>query len=110
MTLQGQWDGVWNSGVMQCYEPSMRALMVEKLCSLGPKSLFIFPDLTNVPLAEATVSSTEPGILGCKQYNVPDLPCLISMHCSTVVEGIIERDITGVSFPFRYVYGERASD
>lgn len=101
----GCWEGLWNSGVIQAYEPSQRALLVEKLCQLAPKVLFIYPDVMHPEFPRIFDPNIPPGITGCVEYSVTNIPELVAQHCSMVRHGSLRADDVGLRYPFQYVVG-----
>jgi len=107
LSVIGEWDGVWNSGVLQCYGPSDRSALVDKLCELAPRVLFIYPDVTHPRFPKDFRFEVPGGIDGCIQYPAQDVVSLVAKHCTMVRHGTIAPRIIGLNYPIEYVWGDR---
>lgn len=107
LDMEGVWDGVWNSGLIQCYEPSARSALINKLCQFAPRVLLIYPDVAHPLFPKHFDPTMPPGIAGCVEYPAPEIPDLLAVHCSEVHHGILSPQRLGLEYPFEYVWGVR---
>lgn len=103
--LNGQWDGVWNTGVVQCYPPEDRLNLVNKLMELAPCVLFIYPDISHPNFPNEFDPNFPPGIAGCFEYSIPELPIIVAQRFKTVRYGTLTKDMLGLPYPMLYVSG-----
>jgi len=107
LNVEGAWDGVWNTGVLQCYRGCDRQTLVEKLCSLAPACLFVYPDVSHPSFQHTGSCNVTPGLAGCREYFTDDIPDLVANYCQEIRNGQLDARLTGVGFPFEYTYGSR---
>jgi hypothetical protein len=106
-TLTGEWDGVWNTGVVQTYDTAQREALIQKLSQLAPRVLLVFPDVSDELFPKQFDPNTPPGIAGCLEYPASDVSDLLVRCCRTVRRGRIAPEDLELAYPFEYVIGER---
>lgn len=106
--IEGNWDGIWNTGVLQCYQQAEQSALIEKLCGLALCILVVYPDITHPGFPQAFDPDAPPGISGCVQYPTDQVPEHVARHCSEVHHGIIPPEASGLGYPFEYVWGSRS--
>lgn len=103
--LNGEWDAVWNSGVVQCYPLEIRNELIDKLCHLGKNILLIFPLVEHSGFPKDFNKDISPGIKGCCEYSVTNIETIISQSFHEIHDGILEAKALGLNYPFRYIFG-----
>jgi hypothetical protein len=103
--VNGNWDGVWNTGVVQCYPSLERVRIVEKLCKLGNAILIIYPDIDNLNIANTFGVEIPPGINGCPEFYVDDIASIVANNFSEVHQGFLSKDQLGTDRGMHYVWG-----
>jgi len=106
MLVDGHWQGLWNSGVVQCYPPEKREILIKKMCSIAHTILLIYPTVEDRHFPRQNKDDTPPGIVGCKEYPVNDIPSIMSEYCHELYHGSIPPKQLGLAYPFEYVIGK----
>lgn len=105
--IVGAWDGVWNSGVVQCYPSGQRAELVGATCSLAPRALFIYPDVSHPNFPKQYDPVISPGVAGCVEYDDVDLVPIMAKFYKEIHMGEFSADSLGLPYPMKYVWGKR---
>lgn len=98
--LRRRYDLVWSSGLIQCFPPHEHADFVQRLSSLGRKTLLVFPDVIEKQIAVGrTDAEARLGDEGCLEYPVRDE----SLGNNVIERGVIDNSLEMLGFRLLYV-------
>lgn len=100
--VRGEWDGIWGTGILQCYPEEAQAELIRYEAALAPTALHVYPDMHD-PAKPWSDNDVLAGVEGCKEYDVDMIPWFAWEKYAHVEKGLIVAKQLNMPYGFLYV-------
>jgi len=100
----GKHTFAWNSGLIQCFEDSMKEELIKKIASISPKMLLFYPDTDNPLKKRGTDIHILPGVGNAKEYSVRNVPQIAKRYFTKIYQGTLDNKKTKVGYNIYFLY------
>lgn len=102
-----EYDIVWNSGLIQCYNDRNKVKLIKKLASITNKALLFYPDVENPNKKRGTNEQSVPGVGDAKEYAIKRIPEIIYEYFDEMYYGILEMNKIGLEYDMYWIYAQK---
>jgi hypothetical protein len=108
--IEGRWNGLWNSGVIQCYPSKARDKLIQKIATLASTVLLIYPDVghPDFPSRLSIQASLEPQ--DCAENGGMDLSVTLNKFFKEVHSGFLLNKNSALPYSIHYVWAKNPRD
>ncbi len=107
--INGVYQFVWNSGLIQCVTGKERERMIKKFSKIGERVLLIYPDINSPLKVKGSNSHKIPGVDDAIEYPIDDVPELFSKFFAKTSLGELSAEEIDLPYKMYWLYGENVS-
>lgn len=97
---------LWNSGLIQCLLPEERELLLHHATRLSDRLMLFYPDTDASKKVRGEDRAQTPGVNGCMEYSVAELPEHFCRHYDKVSWGRLTARNLGLPFDMFWLKGD----